>query len=223
VADEIRDTGFQAADYHVEPPEVLGRNIGAGVRLAAGGLVSFYGAFLFCYVYLRERDASSVWRPAAVKVPLGTGIAVLACILASTALTALAIGVLRRRGEGAWRGIAALSQLLTLAALGVQCYQWAVLGFGPGSGAYASVFIGWTGFYAGVGLLSALYWRQTSLSTSLRHRRREPGPQVTVAGAPGGEGAARARLGFEVRAFAFLWYLLAAIEVVTFVLLYIVK
>lgn len=213
----------QAHEYHVEPPEVLARNISAGVRLAAGALVSFYGAFLFCYVYLRERDAAHVWRPPGVKAPLGTGIAVCACVLASAALTAVALAALRRRGEGAWRVGATLSQLLAIGALGVQCYQWAVLGFGPGGGAYASVFVAWTGFFAGVGLLSAIYWAQTTLSASIRHRSRPPGPVAAVAGQPGGEGASKARLDVEARAFSFYWYFLAAVEVTMFVLLYVVR
>jgi heme/copper-type cytochrome/quinol oxidase subunit 3 len=222
VAEELGYGERPAVGYHLEPPEVLERNISAGVRLACAALVSFYGAFLFCYVYLRERDAHSLWRPAAVKVPLGTGIAILACVLASAALTALALAALRSRGEAAWRIPAAASLLLALGALGVQCYQWAVLGFGPGSGAYASVFIAWTGFYAGVGLVSAIYWAQTTLASSIRHRGHEPGPVVTVSGAPGGEGASSSRLAVEAQAFSFYWYFLAAVQVVTFVLLYIV-
>jgi heme/copper-type cytochrome/quinol oxidase subunit 3 len=222
VAEEVTRSGHPATALDGEPPIVFGRNIGAGVRLTAAALVSFYGAFLFCYVYLRERDAHSVWRPAEVKVPLGTGIAILACILASAAFTALAVAALRKGGESAWRIPAVMSQLLALGALGVQCYQWAVLGFGPGSGPYASVFIAWTGFYAGVGLLSAIYWAQTTLASSLRHRRRGPGPQAAVAGLPVEESAAKARLAIEARAFAFYWYFLAAVQAVTFVLLYIV-
>jgi heme/copper-type cytochrome/quinol oxidase subunit 3 len=217
VAEQLYPSPQPTAAHDGEPPAVFGRNIGAGVRLTAAALVSFYGAFLFCYVYLRERDTHSVWRPAAVEAPLGTGIAILACILASAALTALAVAALRKGGESAWRIPAAMSQLLALGALGVQCYQWAVLDFGPGSGPYASVFIAWTGFYAGVGLLSAIYWAQTSLASSLRHRRQTPEPQLAAQ-----ESAAGARLAVEAQAFSFYWYFLAAVQAVTFVLLYIV-
>ncbi len=217
------EMGFQTAGYDVEPPEVMARNIGVGVRLASAALVSFFGAFLFSYIYLRERDTGAVWRASKVKVPHGTGIAVLACVLASAVFTAVALAALRRAGEGAWRRAMALSELLALAALGVQCYQWAVLDFGPNSGPYASVFIAWTGFYAGVGLLSAIYWMHTALASSLRHRHREPGPVVAEAGAAGGEGAVKARLTAEAHAFAFYWYFLTAVQVVTFVLLYLVS
>lgn len=225
MAERSEGLAFQSvgASYEAEPPEVMGRNIAVGVRLLCATLVSFYGAFLFAYVYLKERDTTGMWRPAGVKAPIGTGIAVLACLLLSAALTAVAVAALRGRGEAAWRAPALISLLLAYAALGVQCYQWAVLGFGPGSGPYADVFIAWTGFYAGVGLLSAIYWAQTTVTGSIRHRRVEPGPVVAVAGQPGGAGALTARLGAEAGAFAFYWYFLGALEVVIFVLLYVVK
>lgn len=218
-AEEIR---FQTADYHAEPPEVMGRNITVGVRLLCAAMVSFYGAFLFAYIYLKERDTGAVWRAAAVKPPIATGAAVLACVVVSAVLTWVASAALRTRGEAAWRVPASLGLLLAYAALGVQCYQWAVLGFGPGSGPYASVFIAWTGFYAGIGLLSVIYWYQTMVSGSFRHRHVPAGPVVAVAGKPGGEGALSARLGIESQGFEFYWYFLAVVGVVTFVLLYIV-
>jgi heme/copper-type cytochrome/quinol oxidase subunit 3 len=225
VADPGQEIAFQTAGYEVEPPEVMERNINVGVRLLCAAMVSFFGAFLFAYVYLKERDQEAVWRPAAVKVPLGTGIAVLACVMVSALLTAVAVAALRQRGEAAWRAPALISLLLVYAALGVQCYQWASLPFGPGSGPYASVFVAWTGFYGGVALLTSIYWMQTMLAGSIRHREVPPGPVVSVAGRAGGDsglGALSARLGVEARSFAFYWYFLAGVQVVTFLLLYIV-
>jgi heme/copper-type cytochrome/quinol oxidase subunit 3 len=211
--------------YFVEPPEVLARNITVGVRLLAGAVVSFFGSFLFAYVYLRERDSAHVWRPAGVKVPTGTGVAVLACIVAAVAVTAAALVLLRRGNEGAWRLATALSQLLALAALAIQCYQWAVLDFGPGKGPYASVFVAWTGFYGGIALTSAMYWTQTALSTSFRHRARDAdrAQVVAVSGMPGGEGALRSRLEAEAQSLTFFWCTIGAVEVVTFALLYLAK
>lgn len=222
MADPGQEIAFQSVGYEAEPPELMARNINVGVRLLCAAMVSFFGAFLFAYVYLKERDQEAVWRPAAVKVPIGTGVAVLACVLVSALLTAIAVDALRRRGEGAWRGPAAIGLLLIYAALGVQCYQWASLPFGPGSGPYASVFVTWTGFYGGVALLSSIYWLQTMLAGSIRHREVPPGPVVSVAGQPGGEGALSARIDVEAQSFAFYWYFLAGVQVVTFLLLYIV-
>jgi heme/copper-type cytochrome/quinol oxidase subunit 3 len=217
----MEETHFQTAGYAVEPPEVVASNITVGTRLFAAANVSFYGAFLFVYTYLRERDPGAVWRPSIVKVPLGTGIAVLACILGAAAFTWIAGMVHQRSGEAAWRSFALISQLLMLAALGVQCYQFAVLPFGPGSGAYASTFIAWTGFFAGFGMLGLIGWAQTILSSSIRYRGTPPGPVVSVAGVPGGEGASRARLGVETRSFSFYLYFMAGVEIVTFILLYV--
>lgn len=214
---------YQTAEYYAEPPEVLGRNITGGVYLAAAALVSFFGAFLFAFFYLKEINHHSVWRPPKVQVPTGSGVAILACIVASAIVTWLAYGVLRRRGEAGWRVPAIVAHLLALAALVIQCIQWARLGFGPGSGAYASVFIGWTGFYAAVALLPILYWSQTMISASYRHRNQPvEGAVVATAGEGGGQGGFRVRLGQEARSFTFFWWFLAGVEVVTFVLLYIV-
>lgn len=223
MADSVDHLAFQTAGYYVEPPQVMARNLRVGVRLACGALVSFFGAFLFCYLYLREINSYHVWRPSAVKPPVGSGAAIMACILASAALTWAAAYLLRTRGEGSWRAAALAAHLLVLAALALQCIQWARLGFGPGSGAYASVFVGWTGFFVAVGLLPALYWRQTTLAGSIRHRGQpSEGPVVAVAGAEGGESGFKARMGAEVSAFAFYWYFVACVEAITFVLLYIV-
>lgn len=222
MADEIDRLGFQTAGYFAEPPELLARNITVGVRLLAAALVSFFGAFLFSFFYLRELDTGHVWRAPAVKVPLGSGIAILACILASALLTWIGARALQVRTEREWRMAAIPAHLLAIAALAIQCVQWANLDFSPTSGAYASVFVAWTGFYAGVGLLSAIYWRQTTLATSIRHREAPEGEIVAVAGQPGSERGFRASMGFEVSSFAFYWYFLACVEVVTFVLLYVV-
>jgi heme/copper-type cytochrome/quinol oxidase subunit 3 len=223
VADQVDQLGFQTAGYHAEPPQLLARNIYVGVRLFAAALVSFFGAFLFSFFYLRELDTGHVWRSASVKPPLGSGIAILACIVVSALLTGVGTWALRRRAEREWRLAAIPAHLLAMAALAIQCVQWADLKFGPGSGPYASVFIGWTGFYAGFGLLSAIYWRQTTLATSIRHRRASAeGEVVSVAGQPGSERGFKASMEFEVSSFAFYWYFLAGVGVVTFVLLYIV-
>jgi len=217
---------FQSAGsgYYAEPPQVMAANLSAGVRLLCAALVSFFGAFLFTYLYLKETDSGAVWRAAAVKVPTGTGVAILICILASALMTAVAVGALRN-GIASWRSAAIVSEVLALAALGVQCYQWASLDFGPGSGPYASVFIAWTGFYGGVALTSAIYWLQTMVASSIKHGGSKPGPVAAVEGAAehaGGGGGFVARLGVEARSFAFFWYFLAGVQVVTFVLLYLV-
>lgn len=225
---QVEDSvGYQSAGagYYAEPPQLMAGNLSAGVRLLCAALVSFFGAFLFTYLYLKETDSGAIWRAAAVKVPTGTGIAIIACVLASALMTAVAQKALRSGGIASWRSAAIVSELLALAALGVQCYQWATLSFGPGSGPYASVFVAWTGFYAGVGLTSAIYWAQTMVASSIKHGGSKPGPVAAVEGtgeqAEGGSGFI-GRLGVEAGAFAFFWYFLAGVEVVTFVLLYLV-
>ena len=51
----------------------------------------------------------------------------------------------------------------------MQIAEWLTIGFGPADGGYASVFVGWTGFYAAFVLL-ALVWIEIQLATTLRNR-----------------------------------------------------
>ena len=85
----------------------------------------------------------------------------------------------------------------------VQGFEYANLGFGPEDGGYASVFMGWTIFFALL-VLPAMYWVETTLATGLRHRRGRDGYVP-----PGIEPA------------AFYWSLLAAIGFVSWFILYI--
>ena len=212
----------QRGGYYVEPPELLARNLGVGARLFVAAQIFFFGGFLFAYVYLRELNSSGMWHPGKVHAPVGLGIAITACVVAATIVHGGAIAALRSRGEAAWRPGAALALALALVALGLQCYEWATLGFGPGSGGFASVFVTWTGFYAAFGLLGGMYWLETTLATSIRQRHYEPGLVVASAEAPAGARGARSVLAPSAEAAAVNLYLLAVVAVVMFVLLYVV-
>ena len=66
---------------------------------------------------------------------------------------------------------AGVARALALAVLSVvlQVIPWTTLGFGPASGGYASVFVGWTAFYA-VFALACAYWIETQVATAWRRR-----------------------------------------------------
>ena len=57
-----------------------------------------------------------------------------------------------------------------LVAIALQCVEYTTLGFGPASGAYASVFVGWTGFYA-LFALGGVYWLETQTASVWRAAR----------------------------------------------------
>jgi heme/copper-type cytochrome/quinol oxidase subunit 3 len=103
----------------------------------------------------------------------------------------------RFAGRAAKLGIAFA---LGIAALVVQVVEWASLGFGPADGGYASVFVGWTGFFF-LFVILALIWIEVELAGAIR-RPRDPSPGV--------------------RAASFYWSFIAGIGLLTWVVLYLV-
>jgi heme/copper-type cytochrome/quinol oxidase subunit 3 len=106
---------------------------------------------------------------------------------------------------------------LALAAVVLQCIEYATQGFGPANGAYASVYIGWTATYTVFALFSA-YWIETQVAGLWRLRRGDvaraveegvPAPDTVLADA-------------GLRACAFFWTFYVAVGVITFIILYLV-
>ena len=215
-----------------EPPDLLARNLRTGSHLWSSATIFFFVGFLFAFFYLRVLNNAGLWRPKGVTPPLGLGTAVLVTVLLSAGVSWLALRERRAAGTEppldqerlrAWRLRGLVALLLGLAAFVLQIVAWATLGFGPSSGGYASVYVGWTGMFA-VFLLGGLFWLETLLATSFRYRKST--------GVEAGEGSGDPyRLGHDVanplalvlpglQAFVFFWFMLALIEVVTYVLLY---
>jgi heme/copper-type cytochrome/quinol oxidase subunit 3 len=215
-----------------EPPDLLARNLRTGSHLWSSATIFFFVGFLFAFFYLRVLNNAGLWRPKGVTPPLGLGTAVLVTVLLSAGVSWLALRERRAAGTeapldqerlSAWRLRGLLALILGLSAFVLQIVAWATLGFGPSSGGYASVYVGWTGMFA-VFLLGGLFWLETLLATSIRYRKST--------GVEAGEGSGDPyRLGHDVanplalvlpglQAFVFFWLMLALIEVVTYVLLY---
>jgi heme/copper-type cytochrome/quinol oxidase subunit 3 len=238
VSDLVQDAPGYAVVQR-EPPAVLGRNLRTAGHLWASTTVFFFVGFLFAFFYLRSVNNAGLWHPKHVTPPLGMGTAIIVCVLLSLVLTWL--GLRERRAaviseeyspdldEGrlwAWRlrGLGALG--FGIAAVVLQCIQYATIGFGPTEGGYASVFVGWTGMFA-VFVLGAMFWLETLLATSFRFRRRE--------GVKPGEAAGdRYRIEADVadplvltlpslEALTFFMTVLAVVGVVAYILLYAVK
>jgi heme/copper-type cytochrome/quinol oxidase subunit 3 len=195
-------------EIELEPPEWQPRAIWVGARGLCGAATFFFMAFAFAYFYLRSLDTNGDWKIGHVSPPVGLGIAIVVVL-------ALSAGLLRaaslRTALTVQAGGAAL--VLVFLAIALQCYTWTTLGFGPASGGYASVYVGWTIFYAVFALMPA-YWIETQVATAWRRGHSRIGP--TPADVLTGERLTRANL----QACSFFWSFYVGIGVVTFVILY---
>jgi heme/copper-type cytochrome/quinol oxidase subunit 3 len=189
-------------EAYVEPPELSDRIDRVGFGLAAGATITFFFCFVFAYFYLRSLDNNELWRPPGVSPPDGYGVAIMLAFVLSAALFAY-VALAARTGRR-WSVIAGISLLLGLVGCILQVIEYANLGFGPEDGGFASVFYGWTLLFTVVALI-ALYRIETIFASGLMHRESEttePPPDIT----PG----------------AYYWLLLAAIAVLSWILLYLV-
>lgn len=198
---------FTRTDYVVpSEAEIIGRNLWAGSRLWAAAMAFLYIAFVFAFYYLRELNILGMWRPKGVDPPLAFGIIILACTVAAAGVYRLAHTVRASRGVGgAWHGLLGLATLLGAVAVALLALEFFKAGFRPTSGAYASVFFGWTAFHAFL-LLGGVYYMECTLAKSLRMGTRLS-REVSLA---------------EVEAVGVWWYFLTLMGVLTFVLLYLV-
>jgi heme/copper-type cytochrome/quinol oxidase subunit 3 len=197
----MNETAQPLVDQQAEPPEVHERNLWLAVRILAGATIMFFLAFVFAYFYLRSLNTHSMWRPSDVDPPQGYGAAIVILFAASAALFTYAADA-ARRGRG-WLVAAGLSLVLGLAGCVVQAFEYAHIGFGPQSGGYASVFIGWTLLFL-VLVLPVMYWVEILLAEGIRNR-----------------GSSDARVPPGLGDAAFYWGLLAGIGVLAWFILYV--
>jgi heme/copper-type cytochrome/quinol oxidase subunit 3 len=185
---------------------LAGRNLITGAWLWIGADAFFFMAIFFAFVYLRALNTNHMWNPTGEN-PSGTlGTITLVVVLAATGLVAL--GMLRLRRGQPWAVFSAVALALILAAIVLQGWQLFDPGFSPShAGAYGSVFVAFTAAYL-LHLLGAGYVLETILVGFARSARD---PEVGAADLPA-----------SYEAFALFWYLLAAMFVIFFVLLYLV-
>jgi heme/copper-type cytochrome/quinol oxidase subunit 3 len=197
-----------------EPPEILAHNLQVGARIMAAAQSFALLVFVFAYLYLRALNSNGDWRPKHVHPSAGIGAALVACLVACA--LAYALG-LRRLGDGterAWRVAALASLALGLGAFGLIIAQFASIAFGPTSGGYASVFVGWHAFY-GLNLLLVLAWLEILIAQSLHTHTQAVTPATGQIAAP-----------FEVMrpagdALAVILYVAIGFGVLGYILLYV--
>lgn len=197
------DTAMPTVLDAAERPDLLARNIRVGSRIWGAAQAFFFLAFFFAFLYLRALNTNGLWRgwPHHHPTPsIAFGVAILICVLGSAAT---AIGSVRL-APGLWRFTAWAALVLALAAVGLQSAQFSSLGFGPTDGAYASVFVGWSGLFALI-LLGTCYWLATVIGDVSRAGSI---PEVRAA---------------AVEGVGLVLLVLAGVELAAFILLYVVK
>jgi heme/copper-type cytochrome/quinol oxidase subunit 3 len=195
-----------------EPPAWQPRALWVSVRLFIGSTSFFFLSFVFAYFYLRSIDSNHSWKIGAVNPSLGLGAAI-AALFALSAIV-LRLGA-KRPTDTVGAGIAAL--IMAVVGIVLQFVEYTTLGFGGPSGAYASVFIGWTATYA-VFAIGCVYWIETQVATLWR-ARREGIDRPVREGVPADD-VALIRAGMD--ACSFFWAYYAGVGVLAFIILYLV-
>ncbi len=217
-------TGYEVVEG--EPPELMARNLSSAGHLLASATVFFFLAFVFAYFYLRSLNSAGMWKPKGVDASVAWGSVIVALQVASAGLVRIGLVDHRAARRPQWRAKGSAALALGIAALVIQAIAWTHQGFGPVDGGYASVYFGWTAFMF-LFVFGTMYWLETVLATSFRYRK-------VPAGAPADPGQASGdpyRKGTDIRdplslvrpqlvALSFYWTFLAAICVLTWVVLY---
>jgi len=192
-----------AVTTYEEPLELERRTYSLGSILLAAATAFFFIAFLFAFLYLRALNSNGLWGAGKphhhVHASLGLGIAILVCVLGGVAAVRASMLL-----PALWLRAATAALVLGLAAIALQCVQWATLGFGPGDGGYASVYLGWTGFFT-IFVLGAVYWLETIVAAAVRTRVDAAVVAPQLAG------------------FGLFWTVLGLVEIAAFILLFGVK
>ena len=217
-------TGYEVVEQ--EPPELLGRNLVSASYLLAGATAFFFISFVFAYFYLRSLNNGQMWKPKGVDASVAWGTVVVACYVVSALIVRLGLNDHRALRRGQWRVKGLVALLVGVAGLVIQVIAWTHQSFGPADGGFASVYFGWTAFLF-LFVLGTLIWLEMTLATSFRYRNAETGPE------PGHASGDAHRTAHDIReplslvraelvGLSFYWTFLAAVAVVSWVILYLI-
>jgi heme/copper-type cytochrome/quinol oxidase subunit 3 len=188
-----------------EPPDIVSGNVAVGTRLWAAATTFFFFGPFFAFFYLRSLNTGGLWRPAHVDPPQALGATIMVLVVAAGVALALASRAFGSSRARAWQPLVAVTLALGLTAVILQGIAYALLGFGPTDGGYASVFAAWTGLNA-VFVFGTTLWAETLLAYGLRTGRQTSDVLVQP----------------RLAALAFYWMYLAALGVVMWAVLYLV-
>lgn len=178
------------------------RVLSTGMWLWLAADTFFFAAWWFSFFYLKALNNDQAWRPQGVDAPsLGFGLVVLAFVI----LMAVSFWMASRAlyGSFLFSLLVPVSLVFGIAACLYQGFGMWHLGFGLTQGGYASVFPGLTGAWL-LQLVGATAWLAT----------------VAIQARPGGDTVLRAH---SAATFAWFPLYLAAIGVINFILLYLIK
>lgn len=198
--------------HEPEDPGLVAANLNVGVRLLISGIVFVFVAFVFAFFYLKAVNSNGEWRPAHVDPSQGYGIAILVGVLGATVAFALARREVTAGAWGRWRAFVGVALAVSVAVVVVEVLQLTGTKFGVTGGGYASVFYGWNALSLAL-WLGALYWVETLFASSLRS------PATTE---PVGFQLAES-LPDSARACVVFLASVSAIQLVTYILLYLIK
>jgi heme/copper-type cytochrome/quinol oxidase subunit 3 len=197
-----------------EPPDWQPHAIWLGGRLLCGSITFFFVSFLFAYFYLLALNTNGHFRIGNTQPPVGLGTAIAGLLLIGAIVYRLAAR--RQFVDVLPAGVLAL--VCTLAAVGLQFYEYTTLSFGAASGGYAAVFFGWTVWYAVLALIGA-FWIEIQVASLVRARTGASEQRPRREGVPADDDELL-RAGIE--ASSFYWAYFVAIGVVAFIVLYLV-
>ena len=203
-----------AEHVQAEPPEWQPHALRLGGRLLCGSVTFFFAAFLFAYFYLLALDMNGHFRIGKTTPPIGLGTAIAGLLLISAIVYRLAAR--RPFADVLLAGVVAL--VCTLAAVGLQFYEYTTLSFGAASGGYAAVFFGWTAWYAALAIVGA-YWIEIQVASLARARLGAREQRAQREGVPSDDDELL-RAGIE--ASSFYWAYFVAIGLIAFIVLYLV-
>lgn len=187
-----------------EPAEWQPRALWTSARLLCGAISFFFAAFLFGYFYLRSIDSDNKWIIGTVSPSIGLGSAIFGLYLVSAVLFRLGV---RRSKDTDTLSTGIIAAILALIAIVLQCIQYTTMDFGPASGGYASIFVGWTSLYAAFAL-GGVVWIEIQVATLWRASRSGSSDDPVL------------RAGLE--ACSFYWAYFVAIGVLAYIVLYLV-
>ena len=198
--------------FELEPPEWQPRALWLSARQLCGVAAFFFAAFFFGYFYLKSLDTNGDWKIGHVHAPVGWGLVIAIVVV----LSGVAMHVSAHRPELTVRAGAA-AEILALLSIILQAVCWTTLGFGPSSGGFASVYIGWTAWFA-VWTLPCLFWMQTQVATAWRRNKEGVRGTAPTSAADVHTDPEVIRAG--LLACSFFWWFYVANGVVLFVVLY---
>lgn len=178
------------------------RNTIFGIRLFLGADASFFLAFVFAYLYLKTIDTQDLWMGTSQGGSVLLGGLGTAALVVGALVTWFGVRGVRAGNAAGWRTSAGAAVALGVVALVAIAWQLATIGYNPSG--YDSVLIGWTAAL-GVHLLVA-----TPLLLGSALERRPAGPLAPIDLA-------------SLEAITWFWGFLAAIGLLGFVLLDIIR